>query len=642
MKESPIKVGSIRRIIFGVIAALAVFFICFSASGSLIKSGVLSMCFCVAGCIQISIPKSLQIPAITLGLIFSAAVALFLSQFCQNEGLASLKEGMALLGYLCCLILAFLIFLCSCDIRSCLIGTVGITLFLSTLNWFIFRFRGSEFLPIDILSVGTAMNVANQYDFTVTPNLVYAWVIFFLCATGIFAVHMPPLNRKSRLYFGAIIAEVLLCFAFVLCTRNNRAIHFGNGGTYYQGYILNFVLSAKELYVGKPEGYSRESVESIMKPYLLDQSGSGNENLPNIIVIMDEAYADLSVLGDNFNTSMEVSPFIQSLNENTVKGYAMSSAYGGRTANSEFEFLTGSTLGFVPKGTVAFQQYVREEKISLATVLKNRGYDTVAMHPYLENGWTRNTVWPYLGFEECHFLDDFPQEKMMRDFVSDQEMMEYVLERFEQQNPDIPLFLFGVTMQNHSAYDYSGEDFESFAFLEGYTQEYPSANQYLTLIHESDKAAEYLIDSLSASDRKTVIVWFGDHLPALDTALYEEIHGGAFDSLDEQSRHYKVPFFIWANYDIPEKTIECTSLSFLSPLVFQSAGMELTPYQQFLLDVGSAIPAINMEGYFSREHNQYMLIEDAVGFEAEWLNRYQQIQYYYLFEEADPAFFGLG
>lgn len=637
-----IRKNSVYRIIFGVLAACAALICIFSISGSLVKSGILSVGFVVIGCFQIKIPKSFRFLVIVLVLLFSAALALFLSQFSQNEGFASLKEGMLLRGYLCCLVLAGLLYLVFGEIRSTLIGTVGIPLVLATLNWFIYRYRGSEFIPIDILSFGTAMNVAAQYDFTFTPNLVYAWVIFLLVSAGIFSVSMPRSGRKNGEYLSVLVLEFLFCILFAVSAKGNVAIHFGNGGTYYHGYILNFVLSAKELFVEKPAGYSQESVRLIMEDYLNNPADSAGDNMPNIIVIMDEAYADLSVLGDNFNTSTEVSPFVKSLEENTVKGYAMTSAYGGRTANSEFEFLTGATMGFVPKGTVAYQRYIRTEKVSLATVLKERGYDTVAMHPYLKNGWTRNTAWPNLGFEECYFLEDFPQENLMRGLVSDQEMMEYVLARFERQDPDIPLFLFGVTMQNHSSYDYEGSDFQTVDFLTGYSQQYPAADQYLTLVHESDKAAKYLIEYLEASDRDTIVVWFGDHLPALDSSLYEEIHGGAFDSLDEQKRHYMVPFFIWSNYGIIEQEIDCTSLSFLSALVFRSAGMELTPYQQFLSDVEEAIPSINMEGYYSKEQQEYIPIGGAAELEYDWLNRYQQIQYNYLFEEADLAFYGVG
>lgn len=69
---------------------------------------------------------------------------------------------------------------------------------------------------------------------------------------------------------------------------------------------------------------------------------------PNIIVIMDEAFSDLAVRGE-FTTNEDYMPFIHSLQqgaENTRTGYLNVSVLGGNTANTEFEFLTGSTIGF--------------------------------------------------------------------------------------------------------------------------------------------------------------------------------------------------------------------------------------------------------------------------------------------------------
>lgn len=229
----------------------------------------------------------------------------------------------------------------------------------------------------------------------------------------------------------------------------------------------------------------------------------------------------------------------------------------------------------------------------------------------------------------------------MRGFVSDQEMMEFVIDTIERQTPDTPLFLFGVTMQNHSSYNYQGEDFTETIFAQGYSQNYPDANQYLTLIHESDKAAEHLIHYLSESDRNTVLLFYGDHLPALNSHFYEEIHGSPFNTLNEQMRHYKVPFFIWANFDIEERIVDCTSLNYLSTLLFESIGLELTPYQRFLQDVREVIPSINMEGYYSTDSGSYLPIDDAQNHEAFWLNRYQQIQHTYLFGKPDPSFYGV-
>ena len=107
----------------------------------------------------------------------------------------------------------------------------------------------------------------------------------------------------------------------------------------------------------------------------------------------------------------------------------------------------------------------------------------------------RDSIWPLLGFEECLFLDDFPQKDMLRNWGTDQELFETLVSVYEEQKAasELPLFMFAVTIQNHGGYDYSGNDFSASVHLQGYSQAYPEVEQYLTCIQETDKAVEWLI-----------------------------------------------------------------------------------------------------------------------------------------------------
>jgi phosphoglycerol transferase MdoB-like AlkP superfamily enzyme len=137
------------------------------------------------------------------------------------------------------------------------------------------------------------------------------------------------------------------------------------------------------------------------------------------------------------------------------------------------------------------------------------------MHPYLANGWKRNSVWPNLCFDRCMFMDDFPQKNLIRGLVSDREMFEVLLDTYktEAEASGGPVFIFGVTMQNHSPYDYTGDDFDCSVELTGYRGDYPEIEQYLSLIHETDRAVEYLLSCLKESERDVVVVFYGDHQP---------------------------------------------------------------------------------------------------------------------------------
>lgn len=68
--------------------------------------------------------------------------------------------------------------------------------------------------------------------------------------------------------------------------------------------------------------------------------------------------------------------------------------------------------------------------------------------------------------------------------------------------------------------------------------------QYLSLIHETDDAVSWLVDYLSNLDHKCVLVFFGDHMPALSDGFYIEMHGGEYTYLDEEELKRSVPFFV--------------------------------------------------------------------------------------------------
>lgn len=221
-------------------------------------------------------------------------------------------------------------------------------------------------------------------------------------------------------------------------------------------------------------------------------------------------------------------------------------------------------------------------------------------------------------------------------------MFEEIIKVHQQQDENTPLFLFGVTMQNHGGYTYEGPNYEKTITLEGYSRNYPEAEQYLSLIHETDKAVKHLIEYYESIERDVVIVFFGDHMPNVETAFYEELNGGAFDTLDKQMQKQMVPFFIWANYDIEEKNVPCTSINYLSTYVLEAAGIPLPPYQQFLKETESQIPAINAYGYYSMERQGFISLEEASGAEQEAIHAYEILQYNDIFGEENRSehFFG--
>ena len=456
-----------------------------------------------------------------------------------------------------------------------------------------------------------------------------------------------------------LVYSILLIPVFLITISGLRRLKietFLNEGAMLNGFLTNFSAQMlDEVWDKKPDNYSTEIIAGLEDKYVqknktdsqnTDISRAATDRLPNIIVIMDESFADFRLLGDSFHTKEDVMPFYDGLTENVIKGYALSSVFGGGTANSEYEFLTGNTMGYMSEGATVYQLYLNDYSFSMASNLKKCGYKCIATHPFDRKGWSRTKAWPYLGFESITFMEEYPQKDLIRDYISDQEAFEYIADLFEKKEDDRPLFIFSVTMQNHGGYNYTGSGRTPVIELENYKQDYPDAKQYLGLIHETDKALQWLIDYFRGSDEDTVICFFGDHLPNLNQDFYREIHGGNFETLAEQELQQKVPFFVWANYDIEEKVVPLTSLNYLSNYVYEAAGMELPAYNQFLKDTEKIVPAVNAKGYYSISCGDFLpfdeVSEKASVEEKEALNRYEILEYNSIFDmnNRSDVFFG--
>lgn len=535
------------------------------------------------------------------------------------------------LNVLCCLAVYFFVQIFTNNTGlTCIISYIFLMV-LAGINYFVYMFRGNELIFSDIKSVQTGLSVASNYQFELDDRAGYVILISILYVAFIRKLHVR--FQKRWLEIPVLITVVILLGVYVGSeTEYTVTETWEQKGSYRNGYLLNFVLSVRDSFVTAPEGYSEEAVATLEEQY----QGDGSEYVddveenPTIIVVMSESYADLSVVGD-FSTNHEVTPFYDSLEENCIKGYALSSVFGAKTPNSEWEFMTGNSMAFLPSGSVVYQQYISEEPTSIVSNLKNIGYTCVAMHPYYETGWSRNSVYPDLGFDEMHFIDDFDQNAILREYITDQELYEKIIERYESKASNEDLFIMSISMQNHGGYTDTYANFNQKIRMTGLN--YPDVNQYLSLLNESDSALEYLITYFENVEEPVEIVFFGDHQPSLSSSFYPNLNGKGLSGLteDELEDLYTVPFFIWTNYESEEENIPITSINYLSTLALERAGIELPAYNQFLADMMEHIPAINARGYYSLTKGGFLHVEDATGEEAEWISKYQILQYNNMF-----------
>ena len=209
-------------------------------------------------------------------------------------------------------------------------------------------------------------------------------------------------------------------------------------------------MDSRYLRIDEPNGYSKEYAQSLLDEQT--ETSSTADDLPNIVVIMDECFSDPTVLGD-FSCNEDFMPYIRSLLDgapNTISGHLYVSVLGGNTANSEFEYLTGDSMAFLPSGSIPYQQYLNKYALSIVSHMKELGYSTTAMHPYNASGWNRSSVYEKMGFGQFLSLKNFHHGEQLRKYVSDQADFEEVLDVLNQSTD--PAFIFNVTMQNHSSY----------------------------------------------------------------------------------------------------------------------------------------------------------------------------------------------
>ena len=637
------------RFFAGIAFAAISFALCWSLLGKVKAGAFFAALFVLAGAVWI---RDGAIRGKWLDLLYAAwlLLAAFATGFISQTILSLSFLTTGAVRVLLTMCIALILFLAGYVITLRPVLSVSLVMAVlavfSFVNRCVFAFRGSEIQPCDLLSIRTAGNVAAEYQITVQNTALYGFILTVLFIFASLALPHRETASRSKARILSACAALVLGAVFVPAGRTVQPLHYLQGGSYVNGFLLNFTLQFRETFVSTPAGYSAETVQSLGAQYRNDgRIADAVTDKPDIIVIMDESFADLSILGSEPRTNIEVTPFIDALSENTVRGYALSSVYGGGTPNSEYEFLTGNSMLFLPPGAIVYQQYLKQPCYSMVEELKENGYQCIAMHPFVSSGWVRTTVYSYLGFDETHFIEDFPAEDLVRDFVSDREMFEKTVDLYEEKKAaGQDVFLFGVTMQNHGGYVYEGENYQQTVTLEGYEQDYDDAEQYLTLIHETDAAVEYLLDYFSGIEDNVVVVFYGDHLPNLDNRFYEELHGGAFETLDEQQLKYTIPFFIWTNYDIEEETVERTSLNYLSNYVYRAAGFALPEYNEALADVQSLIPAMNANGYYSPAKQAFTPYQEADGKEAELLNFYNQLEYNSLFDEKnrDEILFPIG
>ncbi len=602
-------------------------------------------------------------------LLIMPVVMCILAETLNNNSILNKSMYVWMINYLLYFLIYCFFYALTNKLRFTVIFSNALILILAIINFYKLQFRGEPFTFADVVSFGTAMNVASEYKIGLSYLVITTGSVFVLITSIVSRIRYSVHHKRTRLIIGALSVALGVFMVSALFDTDRYSAsadsimkrlgivnNVWNQPKNYSdnGMMVALTMNAQYLTVEQPEVYSLEDVDNVisdvdanygmsmltgreLSDYYRNRQDSQQE-MPNIIVIMNESYSDFSQF-ENVELSQPLSPFMDSLDENTISGDLHVSTFGGGTANSEFEFLTGNSMIGVPSGSIPYQQYINGDTGSMARILSNLGYNTIALHPYLASGWNRPLVYDYMEFDQFLSDTDFTDPEYIRSYISDSCSFAKIIELYEQNETEgngNPLFLFNVTMQNHGSYSKTYVNFEPDVEYVPDPGAFPEAEQYFSVARNTDIAMQELIEYFSNVDEPTIIVFFGDHLPSFNDGFYEMLMGVEDTSnlnSEQMGDLYTTDYLIWANYGIQTPEIPNISLNYLSTLVMQVAGLPMTDYQMFLSQLHASFPVISTMGVYDINGN-YLGGTNLLT-ETDLWNYYSLLIYNEVFEDND-------
>ena len=515
--------------------------------------------------------------------------------------------------------------------------SVSILLF-ALVNHYTLQFRGTVILPSDVYSLRAAASVVDHYHIALDRKAAASIVIIM----GIILLSVKT-NRKSgkdRKKKGIYILMVLIssCLPVAVAVNTEFARKSGVSVAMFRqsersneiGFLLNFIENIQYIIVRQPDGYSLEKVEKIVKDNIESVPTITKVEAPNIIMIMNESFTDLRFIGDFESSEEYMENFYRAAqSENSKTGKCVVPVFGSGTSCSEFEALTGSSMMFFGDGNAPYQQYIHSQTDSIAHLLKNQQYDTYAVHAANPKSWNREASYPLLGFDRFISAEskEFEEATYCRYWIDDQSLIDEVI--LLQDDEDNHMFIFALTIQCHGGYAVS--NYEADVEVKGLSDAYEEVNQYLSLVKENDEAFGTLIRELEGTDRPTIVLMFGDHLPKFTSDFYNEIRAeGKSGNNAEVLEMYMTPYIFWANYDVDLSSVpDILSANYLGTYLLLAAGREMDDYNKYLYTLSRKYPVVSKYGILNSEGCFLKYETDASCYED--IHNYEIMQYYNLF-----------
>ncbi len=286
-------------------------------------------------------------------------------------------------------------------------------------------------------------------------------------------------------------------------------------------------------------------------PALLNNCPGGEgSSRPHVVVVQSESFFDPRREYSWVKPEV-LSGFDDLCREACAFGVLDVCAWGANTVRTEFSFLTG--IRSENLGIDQFNPYRRAALRKLSTIVhqfRERGYQTICIHPYDGAFYRRDRILPLLGFDRFLDIRDFAVSDTAGPFIPDEHVSRKIADVIDASSGQ-PVFIFAITMENHGPLHLEPPPVDGqtrwvqSVFPEGLKHEMAV---YLEHLANADRMMKHLRATLTRPDRPGVLAWYGDHVPIMSDAY--KILGAPAGQTD---------YFIWRSDCLSHRTGRCKS-----------------------------------------------------------------------------------
>ena len=411
-------------------------------------------------------------------------------------------------------------------------------------NCVLLGFRTTPLAAIDFQILKSVDSIISMYLNLIQIALILAAIVGVVTAMIIAWLKTP--KRKPRLLTAISLVAVVAIFMASSTTFLVRAqalsSHFGNLADAYNDYGFAYCFSRSFIDRGieKPDNYSEEEVAQVLKAIGADET-SLPELTSNIIMVQLESFFDVNYLKD-LSFSANPVPVFTGLKESYAHGFLTVPSIGAGTANTEFEILTGMSLGYFGAGEYPYKTVLQQDTCeSICYDLRELGYTSHAVHNHEGTFYERHVVFSNLGFDTYTSLEymngvEYTPMGWAKDGVLTEEIMKALASTGGKD------FIYAISVQAHGKYPKDVVDPRQVITVAGIEGEGERAayEYYVNQLRETDAFIGALLSKLAAYREPVVLVLFGDHLPSLDIEN---------EDLSNRDR-FETEYVVWSNYPL--------------------------------------------------------------------------------------------